>query len=225
MVREARPVGAASKKRAYSGATSEERVAGPSKRVRLQDSAAGPSEQDGAPVPAPETRLPAAQQSAPGIHFAPPTTAQSEASRDKHMADLAGLRAQLLDMHEDFTAIYQRSRSASARPSDSSRADAPAARPPQAPAPPAIKQEAESLALFFQRSTERPAQLQRETALADANARLRDDVERFRAQAAAMERMLDEERDAALNQEAVHHAELARLHERVAEEVKRNAEL
>ncbi|GJE99186.1 hypothetical protein PsYK624_154340 [Phanerochaete sordida] len=122
-----------------------------------------------------------------------------------------------------LNAIYQRA--ASARASGGARAFAPAARPPQAPATPEIQQETDSLALFFQRSTERPAQLQRETALADANARLREDLARLRTQAAAAERALDEERDAALKQEAVQHAELARLHERVAEEVKRNAEL
>ncbi|GJE99178.1 hypothetical protein PsYK624_154260 [Phanerochaete sordida] len=220
MAGEAPSVNSASTKRAYSGAASEERVAGPSKRVRRKDSA-----MDG--TSAPETRLPTAQQTAGSTGAAPLITPQnatrSETAKDTHMAELAGLRAQLLDMHQDFTAIYRRA--ASARASGSDRASAPVASAPQAPAPPEIKQEAESVALFFQRSIERPAQLQRETSLADANARLRDDVERLRAQAAAAQRTIDEERDAALEQEVEHHAELARLHERIAEQMGRNAEL
>ncbi|GJE99185.1 hypothetical protein PsYK624_154330 [Phanerochaete sordida] len=204
----------------------------------------GPSEQDGAPAPAlaPETRP---QQPAGGTRDALPTTpqtaAQAEAAKDRHMAELAGLRAQLLDIHHVFNSIYRRGALALAS-SSAAGASAPAAsapkvcrpRPPctaahadktQAPAPPAVKQEAEALTLFFQRSTERPAQLQRETALADANAQLRDDVARLRAQAAALGRTLDEERDAAMDAEAAHHAELARLHKRIAEEKRRNAEL
>ncbi|GJE99169.1 hypothetical protein PsYK624_154160 [Phanerochaete sordida] len=103
MAGEAPSVNSASTERAYSGAASEERVAGRSKRVRWKDSAVGLSEQDGVPAPAPETRLPAA---AGDTRSAPPTTPQtatrSETARDRHMAELAGLRAQLLGMHQDF---------------------------------------------------------------------------------------------------------------------------